>query len=110
MHPDRWRQVELLYHSALEREEPARDAFLREACREDEELRCEVRSLLDQTESGLLNHPLQLGPYQIVGVIGAGGMGTVYQALDTRLNRMVAKSPRRGSTPGSSVKPAPSPR
>jgi serine/threonine protein kinase len=90
MRPDRWRQVESLYHSALDREEPARDAFLREACPEDEELRCEVRSLLDQTESGLLNRPLQLGPYQIVGVIGAGGMGTVYQARDTRLNRMVA--------------------
>ena len=90
MRPDRWRQVESLYHSALERPEPARDAFLREACREDEELRCEVRSLLDQTESGLLDHPLRLGPYQIVGVIGAGGMGTVYQARDTRLNRIVA--------------------
>ena len=90
MRPDRWRQVELLYHSALDREEPARDAFLREACREDEELRSEVRSLLDQTESGVLNRPLQLGPYQIVGVIGAGGMGTVYQARDTRLNRVVA--------------------
>jgi len=90
MRPDRWRQVEQLYHSALEREEPARDEFLREACREDEELRCEVRSLLDQTESGLLDHPLQLGPYQILGVVGAGGMGTVYQACDTRLNRTVA--------------------
>jgi len=90
MRPDRWRQVEKLYHSALEREEPARDAFLREACRDDEELRSEVRSLLDQAETGLLDHPLQLGPYQIVGVIGAGGMGTVYQARDTRLDRMVA--------------------
>ena len=90
MRPDRWRQVEQLYHSALEREEPARDAFLREACRADEELRCEVQSLLDQTESGLLDHPLQIGPYQILGVIGSGGMGTVYQARDSRLNRMVA--------------------
>ncbi|HVN18081.1 MAG TPA: serine/threonine-protein kinase, partial [Dongiaceae bacterium] len=90
MRPDRWRQVEKLYHSALEREESARDAFLREACGEDDALRCEIRSLLDQTESGLLSHPLQLGPYQIVGLIGAGGMGTVYQARDTRLDRIVA--------------------
>jgi len=90
MRPDRWRQVEQLYHSALEREEPARDAYLREACGENEVLRCEVRSLLDQTESGLLNHPLQLGPYEIVGIVGAGGMGTVYRARDTRLDRTVA--------------------
>jgi len=90
MRPDRWRQVEQLYHSALAREEPERDAFLRAACPGDEELRGEVRSLLEQTESGLLDHPLQLGPYQIVGIIGAGGMGAVYQARDTRLNRMVA--------------------
>lgn len=66
-----------------------RETFLREACREDEGLRCEVQSLLDQTAIGLLDHPLQLGPYQIVGLIGAGGMGTVYQARDTRLNRIV---------------------
>jgi len=90
MRPDRWQRIEQLYHSALEREEPARDPFLREACRDDEETYREVRSLLDQTQSGLLNSVLQLGPYEIVGVIGAGGMGTVYRARDTRLNRIVA--------------------
>lgn len=50
-----------------------RETFLREACREDEGLRCEVQSLLDQTAIGLLDHPLQLGPYQIVGLIGRYG-------------------------------------
>ena len=32
----------------------------------------------------------RLGPYEIVAPIGAGGMGEVYRALDTRLNRTVA--------------------
>jgi hypothetical protein len=90
MRPDRWRQVERLYHSALEREGSSRDAFLREACRDDEELRREVASLLDQSDTGLLDRPLRLGPYQLIGLIGAGGMGTVYKARDTRLDRTVA--------------------
>ena len=49
--PERWRQVEELYHSALEKEPARRAFFLQEACGEDEEMRSEVRSLLEQSGS-----------------------------------------------------------
>jgi hypothetical protein len=99
MTPERWRQVEAVYHAALEREPSRRAAFLYDTCQKDEELRREVESLLAQGGS-LLEHPAwearelkpgaPLGPYQIVASIGAGGMGDVYRARDTRLNRDVA--------------------
>ena len=40
--------------------------------------------------SGRLGHGMRLGPYEITGFIGAGGMGEVYRAHDTNLNRVVA--------------------
>src|SRR5262245_50388900 len=51
MKPERWKQIERLYHAALERESGARGTFLDQACEGDEELRREVTSLLNYDDS-----------------------------------------------------------
>ena len=110
MTPERWRRVDELFHSALERDGAERAAFLREACRGDEALRREVERLIAAHErdgsfidspayadTALLidNQPVltagqRLGPYEVISHIGRGGMGEVYLAEDTRLGRRVA--------------------
>jgi eukaryotic-like serine/threonine-protein kinase len=111
MKPERWQQVANLYHAALERNAGERASFLRESCGGDEELRREVESLLayeDQAENFIESPALEvaarmmvdrrdpnvagqiINQYQIVSRLGAGGMGEVYLAEDTRLQRRVA--------------------
>lgn len=107
MTPERWQQIESIFHEALELETGDRASFLELASSEDPELRTEVGKLLDQfdeassfieqplydsAKSGVLSALLDdvdedpmvgkvLGSYRIEREIGRGGMGAVYEAV-----------------------------
>ncbi|HKE24313.1 MAG TPA: serine/threonine-protein kinase, partial [Bryobacteraceae bacterium] len=112
MTPERWQAIDKLYHAALELSGNERAALLSQA---DSEVRSAVEAMLAQNSqsTAILDRPawesanpsaevppsvvaptltpgVRLGPYLIESAIGAGGMGQVYRAIDTRLDRHVA--------------------
>src|SRR5882724_11930853 len=111
MTPERWQQVKQIFQSALERNPAERSAFLNQACADDPALRSEVESLIashdqagDSIEAMAAEAATEMlgdeqpGPilgkhishYEVLSLLGRGGMGEVFLAQDASLGRKVA--------------------
>jgi eukaryotic-like serine/threonine-protein kinase len=110
---ERWQQIERLYHVALAQEVSQRATFLEEACHGDEAMRQEIESLLAHEEpaSKFMQAPgmavlaqamaqgragsiigRQLGAYQILSLLGAGGMGEIYPVNASNARRVPSRA------------------
>ena len=120
MNPERWQQISRIFKSAVSLDPEARNAYVAGQCGSDDSLRAEVEKLIESHQQAseedfiggmaaeaaapllvvvedevgppqrTLNNGQQFGSYVILDALGAGGMGEVYLARDTRLDRTVA--------------------
>ena len=110
MTPERWQEIKRIFNSAIGYEPSKRSEVLAEMCGDDQDLRQHVLSLIEahEKEGSFIDTPAYakskifdvdgldlksgqtVGSYSIVSFVSQGGMGQVYLAKDTRLNRRVA--------------------
>lgn len=111
MSPERWKKVNEVFQEAVELEPSEQKAYLEEACVDDDSLLQQVETLLAANDQAgtfiagnaakdvahlltLKNSPTltgeSLGHYEIISILGSGGMGKVYLAKDSKLNRSIA--------------------
>ena len=94
-------RIAAIFHEALEASEEARPELIAMRCKGDRQMADEVNSLLEacmaeETETAshrtgsevgreVKAEPRRVGPYQLDGLVGRGGMGAVFLALGVRL-------------------------